>query len=152
MAQKTKRRTLVQNEEENGGKRLTDKDLIELEEDEELHLDTVETVYEKDEHGNGVIGGNNSDLVYEYKWNEVVWRNVILLGMLHVAAVYAWFLFMIDDSIKWQTSVATFVFGLFSSSLGITAGAHRLWSHRSYKAKWPLRYEFYLLMYFSFLN
>ena len=23
--------------------------------------------------------------------------------------------------------------------LGITAGAHRLWSHRSYKAKLPLR-------------
>lgn len=23
--------------------------------------------------------------------------------------------------------------------LGITAGAHRLWSHRAYKAKWPLR-------------
>lgn len=27
------------------------------------------------------------------------------------------------------------MFGAF----GITAGAHRLWSHRSYKAKWPLR-------------
>ncbi|VVC27060.1 Hypothetical protein CINCED_3A025520 [Cinara cedri] len=25
------------------------------------------------------------------------------------------------------------------SSIGITAGAHRLWSHRAYKAKWPLR-------------
>jgi fatty-acid desaturase len=23
--------------------------------------------------------------------------------------------------------------------LGITAGAHRLWSHRAYKAKWPMR-------------
>lgn len=23
--------------------------------------------------------------------------------------------------------------------LSITAGSHRLWSHRSYKAKWPLR-------------
>nr|XP_017102661.2 acyl-CoA Delta-9 desaturase-like [Drosophila bipectinata] len=23
--------------------------------------------------------------------------------------------------------------------LGVTAGAHRLWSHRSYKAKWPMR-------------
>lgn len=23
--------------------------------------------------------------------------------------------------------------------MGITAGAHRLWCHRSYKAKWPLR-------------
>lgn len=25
------------------------------------------------------------------------------------------------------------------SGLGITAGAHRLWAHRSYKAKFPLR-------------
>lgn len=26
-----------------------------------------------------------------------------------------------------------------ASGLGITAGAHRLWAHKSYKAKWPLR-------------
>lgn len=26
-----------------------------------------------------------------------------------------------------------------SAALGITAGAHRLWCHRAYKAKWPLR-------------
>lgn len=25
------------------------------------------------------------------------------------------------------------------TALGVTAGAHRLWSHRSYKAKLPLR-------------
>jgi len=24
-------------------------------------------------------------------------------------------------------------------AIGITAGAHRLWTHRAYKAKWPLR-------------
>uniref|UniRef100_A0A8D8QZ57 Acyl-CoA Delta(11) desaturase n=1 Tax=Cacopsylla melanoneura TaxID=428564 RepID=A0A8D8QZ57_9HEMI len=31
-------------------------------------------------------------------------------------------------------------FGLgFVSSIGVTAGAHRLWSHHSYKAKWPMR-------------
>lgn len=24
------------------------------------------------------------------------------------------------------------------TGLGITAGAHRLWAHKSYKAKWPL--------------
>jgi len=23
--------------------------------------------------------------------------------------------------------------------IGVTAGAHRLWTHRAYKAKWPLR-------------
>ena len=28
-----------------------------------------------------------------------------------------------------------FLFGGF----GITGGAHRLWAHRCYKAKWPLR-------------
>jgi stearoyl-CoA desaturase (delta-9 desaturase) len=28
--------------------------------------------------------------------------------------------------------------GIFSG-FGITGGAHRLWSHRTYKAKWPLR-------------
>jgi fatty-acid desaturase len=40
------------------------------------------------------------------------------------------YLFIFDDA-------ATFLhlFGGF----GITGGAHRLWAHRSYKAKWPLR-------------
>lgn len=28
---------------------------------------------------------------------------------------------------------------VIGSGIGVTAGAHRLWSHRSYKAKWPLR-------------
>lgn len=28
---------------------------------------------------------------------------------------------------------------LYGSGLGVTAGAHRLWSHRAYKAKAPLR-------------
>lgn len=105
---------------------LSDKDLIALEEKDELHLESVEE-----------CDGKESD--YSYKWNEIVWRNVILLSLLHIAALYAWILFMVDHSIKWQTSVDTFVFGLFSSSLGITAGAHRLWSHRAYKARWPLR-------------
>lgn len=32
------------------------------------------------------------------------------------------------------------------TGIGITAGAHRLWAHRSYKAKWPLQL---LLMIFN---
>lgn len=31
------------------------------------------------------------------------------------------------------------VFLMYASGLGVTMGAHRLWSHRSYKAKLPLR-------------
>lgn len=39
---------------------------------------------------------------------------------------------------SWPFSIlAMFMYTL--SGLGITAGAHRLWAHRSYKAKWPLR-------------
>lgn len=42
---------------------------------------------------------------------------------------------------------SVFIMG-FAGSMGITAGAHRLWSHRAYKAKWPLRF---LLMLFQTL-
>ena len=29
--------------------------------------------------------------------------------------------------------------GFIYSGVGIIAGAHRLWTHKSYKAKWPLK-------------
>lgn len=74
----------------------------------------------------------------EYKL-QIVWRNVILLGTLHLLVIHGFCQFLTDPNVDWRTPVATYLFGLFSSSLGITAGAHRLWSHRSYKAKWPLR-------------
>jgi len=34
--------------------------------------------------------------------------------------------------------VADFVYG-FSGGLGVTAGAHRYWTHKAYRAKLPLR-------------
>ncbi|XP_037809615.1 acyl-CoA Delta(11) desaturase-like [Lucilia sericata] len=67
---------------------------------------------------------------------KLVWRNIIAFGYLHLAALYG--AYLICTSAKWQT--IAFAFGLYLiSGLGITAGAHRLWAHRSYKAKWPLR-------------
>ena len=36
-------------------------------------------------------------------------------------------------------NISTGCLYLILGNLGITAGSHRLWSHRSYKAKWPLR-------------
>jgi len=67
---------------------------------------------------------------------KLVWRNIIAFGYLHMAALYgAW---LMITSAKWQTIGFAFFLYLISG-LGITAGAHRLWAHRSYKAKWPLR-------------
>ncbi|XP_038060165.1 stearoyl-CoA desaturase 5-like [Patiria miniata] len=67
---------------------------------------------------------------------RIVWRNVVLMAALHVISVYA-FLFL-----TWKCRPYTLLFavGMYvCSGLGITAGAHRLWAHRCYKAKLPLR-------------
>lgn len=66
---------------------------------------------------------------------KIVWRNVILMSMLHFGALYGlWFVPLAKPAtIVW--AVVCFML----SALGVTAGAHRLWSHRSFKAKLPLR-------------
>ncbi|KAK4002430.1 hypothetical protein OUZ56_004258 [Daphnia magna] len=67
---------------------------------------------------------------------QIVWRNVLIFIYLHVAALYGFYLCF--TAAKLPTLVwafALFVFGGF----GITGGAHRLWAHRCYKAKLPLR-------------
>jgi stearoyl-CoA desaturase (delta-9 desaturase) len=87
---------------------------------------------------------------------KLVWRNIILFIYLHIAALYG--LWLMLTSAKWTTGIfgetrnrfgvnkffdKQFKFAAMvlyqMSGLGITAGAHRLWAHRSYKAKWPLR-------------
>ncbi|XP_054736188.1 acyl-CoA Delta-9 desaturase-like [Anastrepha obliqua] len=67
---------------------------------------------------------------------KLVWRNIIAFVYVHLAAVYG--LWLMLTSAKWPT--IAFAISLYViSGLGITAGAHRLWAHRAYKAKWPLR-------------
>lgn len=66
----------------------------------------------------------------------IVWRNVVLFALLHIAALYA-LVFQVKES-KWQTLVWTYLLYLVGG-IGVTAGCHRLWSHRSFKATLPLR-------------
>ncbi|XP_026866170.1 stearoyl-CoA desaturase 5 [Electrophorus electricus] len=65
----------------------------------------------------------------------IVWRNVILMFLLHTGALYAIILIPKAHPFTWIWSYMCFIV----TALGVTAGAHRLWSHRSYKAKLPLR-------------
>jgi len=76
---------------------------------------------------------------------KIVWRNVLLFIYLHIAAFYGAWLAL--TSAKLLTSLFAYVLYVMGG-LGITAGAHRLWAHKSYKAKWPLRV---LLMLFNTL-
>ncbi|XP_068160798.1 acyl-CoA desaturase [Antennarius striatus] len=66
---------------------------------------------------------------------RIVWRNVFSMTALHIGAVYAIFLIPSASPLTLLWSLLCFLI----SALGITAGAHRLWSHRSYKASLPLR-------------
>ncbi|KAI5614270.1 stearoyl-CoA desaturase 5, partial [Silurus asotus] len=66
---------------------------------------------------------------------HIVWRNVLLMGLLHAGALYSVFLVPSAHPFTWMWSYICFMI----TGLGVTAGAHRLWSHRSYKAKLPLR-------------
>lgn len=67
---------------------------------------------------------------------QIVWRNVILMSLLHIGALMG--VRQCFVSAQWKTIIAGYLLYV-AGGTGITAGAHRLWAHRSYKAKWPLR-------------
>ncbi|XP_044744002.1 acyl-CoA Delta-9 desaturase-like [Chrysoperla carnea] len=67
---------------------------------------------------------------------RLVWRNIILFLTLHLASVYG--IYLIFTSAKLITTIYA-IFLYQAGAFGITAGAHRLWTHRAYKAKWPLK-------------
>jgi len=67
---------------------------------------------------------------------KIVWRNVALFAALHFGAAIGLYQLIFDA--KWMT-VAWSVMCWVISGIAITAGAHRLWAHKSYKARFPLR-------------
>ncbi|KAM0734649.1 Acyl-CoA Delta-9 desaturase [Formica fusca] len=83
---------------------------------------------------NGIPAKEPHKVNYEWK---IIWRNVINFTYLHLATLYGLYLAFRYASL-WSF-IWYFSFGVVSN-IGITAGAHRLWCHRSYKAKWPMRF------------
>ncbi|XP_047985754.1 acyl-CoA Delta-9 desaturase-like [Leguminivora glycinivorella] len=70
------------------------------------------------------------------KWDFRYVKHILFYtAMLYTAGVYGGYLALV--STKWQTNVFSF-FLYMCSVMGVAAGAHRLWSHKAYKAKWPL--------------
>ncbi|KAH8344512.1 hypothetical protein KR067_004605 [Drosophila pandora] len=73
---------------------------------------------------------------------QLVWLNIVLFIILHVSSLYGvWLIFTEAD---WRTTAAFLVIGTISG-LGISGGAHRLWSHRTFKANLPLKLIFMFL-------
>eukprot|EP00915_Cephaloidophora_sp_WS-2016_P002726 GHVH01003685.1.p1 GENE.GHVH01003685.1~~GHVH01003685.1.p1 ORF type:complete len:410 (+),score=40.06 GHVH01003685.1:79-1308(+) len=69
-------------------------------------------------------------------WSMMVWRNVFYISLYHVyAAIGAYF--VMTGSVCMLT-MAWMVFCYYFSGVGVTAGMHRLWAHRSYKSSTAL--------------
>ncbi|KAE9544446.1 hypothetical protein AGLY_001625 [Aphis glycines] len=78
---------------------------------------------------------------------DILWGIVLFFVAGHLSAIYGLYLAFTS------TKLPTTLFGLSSwimSGLGVTAGLHRLWSHKSYKAKWPLRFILMLMSTMAF--
>ena len=76
-----------------------------------------------------------------YKDGTLNWPMIIYISLAHVAALVG--VMKIRDC---HPYTLLFAFCLWPiSGLGITAGVHRLWAHRSYKATFPLRVALMLM-------
>eukprot|EP00090_Calanus_glacialis_P036639 TRINITY_DN6261_c0_g1_i1.p1 TRINITY_DN6261_c0_g1~~TRINITY_DN6261_c0_g1_i1.p1 ORF type:complete len:343 (-),score=76.93 TRINITY_DN6261_c0_g1_i1:75-1103(-) len=81
------------------------------------------------------LQNDSKPLAEEPYTRQIVWPNIVKFIVLHSLALYG---LTFLPSLTWQSWIfllATYQF----SGAGITAGAHRLWSHKTYKAKYPLR-------------
>lgn len=66
---------------------------------------------------------------------QIAWLNVYLITALHGMALYGLYILPRTKPWTWVWMGVCFILG----GTGITIGAHRLWSHRSFKATWSLR-------------
>lgn len=67
---------------------------------------------------------------------RIKWLDLSAQIFIHVGFLYG--LYLVFTQAKLLTTIWAFV-TIYTSGFGITAGVHRLWSHKAYKAKWPLR-------------
>ncbi|XP_011698188.1 PREDICTED: acyl-CoA Delta(11) desaturase [Wasmannia auropunctata] len=74
---------------------------------------------------------------------RIKWLDLGAQIFIHGGSLYG--LYLVLTQAKLLTALWVFV-TIYTSGFGITAGVHRLWSHKAYKAKWPLR----LLLVFLF--
>ncbi|XP_034247036.1 stearoyl-CoA desaturase 5-like isoform X2 [Thrips palmi] len=87
-----------------------------------------------------------------YEW-KIVWTKVFVFIYLHYAITRAAYLFLTGQI--YPHFYTTWLWVALINALtvfGVTAGSHRLWSHRAYKAKWQLRTLLMLCQTLSFQN
>ncbi|CAG2115419.1 unnamed protein product, partial [Medioppia subpectinata] len=75
--------------------------------------------------------------LFGYGLSEIKWSNVVFLLSVHILAVYGFFHGLTTD-VTLGTVIFVSVLSIFSG-LGMSVGGHRLWAHKSFKARFPLK-------------
>lgn len=70
------------------------------------------------------------------------YTNIFYILSHHILALYA--LYNLPSIFSYRLLFELFLATQLTGMLGITAGAHRLWSHKSFQAAWPVRLVFML--------
>ncbi|RZB39759.1 acyl-CoA Delta(11) desaturase, partial [Asbolus verrucosus] len=80
----------------------------------------------------------------------IVWRNVVIFLLYHLIALQGVY-YVVSLTVIWKTLLWSLLLTACAGQ-GITAGVHRLWAHRSYKARLPLRLLLCFFQTISFQN
>ncbi|KAI0728866.1 delta9-fatty acid desaturase [Fomitopsis betulina] len=67
--------------------------------------------------------------------SEIKWLDSSILFITPAIALWG----ILNVNLRWETAIWSVIY-YFITGLGITAGYHRLWAHRSYNASKPLEY------------
>lgn len=89
-------------------------------------------------------------IVKFFKENDVDWVNFAFIAGTPLVAVLG-LIFCLNQGVASATWILTLVMTIMTG-LGVTAGYHRLFSHRSYQAAWPVKLLFLILGAASFQN
>ncbi|OTF72623.1 hypothetical protein BLA29_006131 [Euroglyphus maynei] len=65
------------------------------------------------------------------------WSNIIILTILHIAVIVC-YVDVCFSLFHLETALFSIIIGAMSG-IATSAGSHRLWSHRTFKARWPLK-------------
>jgi len=82
----------------------------------------------------GLVGAGEA-VMWHFKQGNFNWPMIVYMSFVHYTAFLG---LCALTSVSWQTLLWAFLLWPISG-LGITAGVHRLWSHRSYDAHWSYR-------------
>ncbi|XP_026733891.1 acyl-CoA Delta(11) desaturase [Trichoplusia ni] len=102
------------------------------------------TVLEEEARTVTLVAPKTSPRKYKY-----IYTNFLTFSYAHLAALYG--LYLCFTSAKWETLLFSFVL-FHMSNIGITAGAHRLWTHKTFKAKLPLEIVLMIFNSLAFQN